>query len=214
MLKQLHTPITCACGELFIPALSWSGIIQSRSCPACRFKLELSKRKLKLSTTVEVDVKVAKKVLKSKIATIPTNRKVDYSQKPISKLLNILTDHFNLFIRNRDRLQNNTFYCPTCKKFKVIESDNYQACHCFPSTYSALRFNENNVYGGCKSCNYFKHGAGHEYNDWVRNRIGEENYTKLLILKDVHQKWDRFSLIQQIEYYKIKNKEYLLTNKL
>lgn len=197
--------IICKCGAEFQTQTGPSGIVQSKYCNQCRFDLEIARRKAKNSKVLEVDIKEAKTALKSKIKSI---RKVNYSPKTVPQLLKILTEHFNTFIRNRDKLPGDYFFCPTCGKTKVISGDNYQACHCFPSTYSALRFNENNVWGGCKSCNFFKHGAGHEYNDWVRNKIGEIEYQKLLILKRENTKWDRFNLIFMIEKYRAKNKEY------
>ena len=129
-----------------------------------------------------------------------------YKNKTISQLLKLATKHFNAFIRNRDR-QGDYFYCPTCKKTKRIEGTMYQACHLFPAGhYPWIRFNEDNLFGGCLSCNYFKHGAGHEYADWVRNKIGEQRYLKLKRLNDYHKqhgfKWDRFALIEIITKYK------------
>jgi hypothetical protein len=134
-----------------------------------------------------------------------------YSKCSIPQLIKKAEINFNSFIRERDRLKDygdgKYFYCPTCRTQKRIEGDNYQACHCFPAGhYSWIRFNENNVFGGCKSCNYFKHGANYEYNDWVRKKIGEDEYQKLIDLNDYFRrtgfKWDRYVLIEIIEKYK------------
>jgi hypothetical protein len=155
--------------------------------------------------------KVKKTGLKSKVRKVKTT----LYEKSLPRLLEIARDEFNLFIRNRDRLPNNRFYCPTCDTQKTIEGDNYQACHCFPAGfYSWIKFNENNVFGGCKSCNYFKHGASYVYNDWVRNKIGESEYKKLTDLNDYWKgktyKWDKFTIIEIIKTYKEKNKLFIL----
>jgi len=131
-----------------------------------------------------------------------------YQKYSTPKLIKIAERHFNEFIRNRDR-NGDYFYCPTCRQTKRIDGDNYQACHCFPGgQYGWIKFHEDNVHGGCKSCNYFKHGANYEYNDWVREKIGDERYNKLKILNEYHHhhgfKWDRMSLIEIIETYKNK----------
>lgn len=134
-----------------------------------------------------------------------------YQKLALPKLIKKAETVFNKFIRERDRLKDlgdgQYFYCPTCKTQKRIQGDNYQACHCFPGgIYTWLKFNENNVFGGCKSCNYFKHGANYEYNDWVREKIGDENYNELKFLNSYYQahgyKWDRMFLIEVIEKYK------------
>jgi hypothetical protein len=136
-----------------------------------------------------------------------------YQKYSLPKLIKEAEKVFNTFIRERDRLKDlgdgQYFYCPTCRRQKRIIGDNYQACHCFPGgegKYLWHKFNEDNVFGGCKHCNYYQHGTNYEYNDWVRNKIGEERYQKLLDANDYFRrngyKWDRFTLIEIIEKYK------------
>jgi hypothetical protein len=138
-----------------------------------------------------------------------------YKDKSVPKLLSIAERHFNLFIRNRDR-KDDYFFCPTHAngrgKLIRIEGDNYQACHLFPAgKYGWIRLNEDNVHGGCKSCNYFQHGVGYVYGDWVRKTIGEERYKKLIDMNEYYKQhswhWDRFSLIEIILKYKNINKK-------
>jgi hypothetical protein len=139
-----------------------------------------------------------------------------YKSKSIPALLRLAEEAFNAYIRERDRLKNygdgQYFYCPTCRTTKRIQGNNYHACHCFPAGhYSWLKFNEDNCFGGCLSCNYYKHGAAYEYNDWVRDKIGEERYQKLKDLTDYYRrtgwKWDRYSLIETIFTYREKIKK-------
>lgn len=129
-----------------------------------------------------------------------------YAKFTVAKLLNKAKDKFNKFIRERDR-DGDYFYCPTCQTTKRIKGGNYHACHLFPAgQYPWLRFNEDNVFGGCLACNYYKHGASYEYTDWVRNKIGKIRYDKLKLLnlhyKRVGFKWDRIELILIILKYK------------
>lgn len=202
------------CNTSFTPMVGWSGIIQSRTCNSCRIKAEEVKRyalRFKVSkTALKSNVQVCRKSRQTESkdkSTVRKSRTVDYSKITLPNLLKLAVKHFNQFIRNRDELPNRTFYCPTCGKSKVICGDNYQACHCFPAGfYSALRFNEKNVYGGCKACNFFKHGASYEYNDWVRNKIGEVEYQKLQLMKNQSGRLERFELIMIIDKYKELNK--------
>lgn len=129
-----------------------------------------------------------------------------YSKKDIPDLIKIAEKHFNSFIRERDR-DGDYFFCPTCKTIKRIEGSNYHACHFFPAgQYPWHRFNENNVFGGCQQCNYYKHGAGYSFASWVREKIGEDEYLKLETTNAFYRrngfKWDRYTLIEVILKYK------------
>jgi hypothetical protein len=135
-----------------------------------------------------------------------------YKNKSIPALLKIAERHFNKFIRERDR-DGDYFFCPTCGNTKRIIGDNYQACHLNPAGHHPeLRYNEDNVHGGCKSCNYYKHGAGYNFSPYVRNKIGEERFNKLEEIKAYYKrnvfKWDRYSLIEIILKYKQLNKKH------
>ena len=181
-----------------------NGVLISPYCPDCRYKTALQKRRDKMNVTV---MKVPKIALKTKLKK--DGRETDYSKLSLPKLHKIAERHFNKFIRNRDELPGKTFYCPTCKTTKRIMGRQYQACHCFPAgKYSALKYHEQNVYGGCLSCNYYQHGTNYIYNDWVRNKIGESDYQKLTLLSNTSAKLSRFDVIQIIETYKEKNKQF------
>lgn len=129
-----------------------------------------------------------------------------YSKYSLSQLHKKAKEVFHKYIRERDR-DGDYFFCPTCGKTKKIEGKMFQACHVFPAGhYPELEFDENNVFGGCLQCNYYKHGTNYIYNDWCRNKIGEEAYQKLL---DTISYWkrntfrrDRFDYIQIILKYK------------
>ncbi len=108
---------------------------------------------------------------------------------------------FNEFIRQRDADKT----CITCGKYKIEH-----ACHFYSAGhYTGLRFNEDNVHGGCLQCNYFKHGAGNEYRRNIELRIGEQ---RLLLLDSTatrqrFKKWSRLELEIIITEYKNKIKE-------
>lgn len=200
--------ICTSCHLPFTPIVMASGLHYSKLCSGCLTSKEMTKRRKLLLEREEPKIKPK---------TGKKGRAIDLRNKSIPALLKLAREEFNLFIRNRDRLEGDRFYCPTCKKTKKIEvkdgKSNYQACHCFPAGfYPELKFNENNVFGGCLACNYFKHGSSYTYNDWVRERIGEEEYQKLKDLTAYREhngwKWDRFELIEIIEKYKKLNKEY------
>ena len=126
-----------------------------------------------------------------------------YNKKNLPALLKIATRHFNRFIRDRDKY-GDYFKCISCGRTKRIEGNNYHACHYFPAgLYPWLRFDEDNVHGGCLQCNYFKHGAGYAYTEPLVAKIGEKRYEALLMRKDSTRgfKWDRFTIIDIILKY-------------
>ena len=124
-------------------------------------------------------------------------------KKPITypNLLKKAQATFNSFIRQRDADR----CCITCGKPKIEH-----ACHFYSAGhYTGLRFNEDNVHGGCLQCNYFKHGAGNEYRRNIEQRIGEQ---RLLLLdaaatRQRFKKWSRLELEIIITEYKNKLKQ-------
>lgn len=122
-----------------------------------------------------------------------------YKDKSISWLINKAEEHFNKFIRNRDR----SLGCISCGKGQVED-----AGHFYPKTYSALRFNEWNVNGQCSySCNKMKSGNIHEYRIALIKKIGEKNVQWLDNNRHAKVKWDKWTLIEIIIKYKKLNDE-------
>ena len=197
------------CKKSFEPIKTYSGLNQSKDCNSCRIEAETLKRKIIMLQRTEQKKKVPEIALKLNQQVVRKNRTTDYSKMSLPKLHKLAERHFNEFIRYRDELPDKTFYCPTCRTYKRIIGRQYQACHCFPAgKYSALKYHEQNVFGGCLACNYFKHGTNYIYNDWVRNKIGESDYNKLILLSNSPAKMDRFDVIQVIEKYKEKNLQF------
>jgi hypothetical protein len=116
---------------------------------------------------------------------------------PLPRLLEKAQRVFNAWIRERDK----DCGCITCNHGRVEH-----ACHFYSAGhYSALRFNENNVHGGCLQCNYFKHGSGVDYRRRIENKIGLQ---KLQLLDSVAtrnpvKKYTRFELEQIILKYSL-----------
>lgn len=118
--------------------------------------------------------------------------------KPISlpTLLKKAQRVFNEFIRMRDTDKQ----CISCDKYSIEN-----ACHFYNAgQYSALRFNENNVNGGCIQCNKYMHGNLSEYRARLIKRIGEQKVLLLDISAKTNRvkKWSRTELFAIIEHYK------------
>jgi len=123
--------------------------------------------------------------------------------KTIPQLIKLCEKHFNRFIRLRDRDKP----CISCPNFTTLQAGHfYSGGH-----YSALKFDEDNVHGQCKHCNYFLSGNLTEYEKNLRRRIGNERVEALHIKAGVYKrtgyKWDRFFLDITIKTYRQKCKE-------
>jgi len=115
---------------------------------------------------------------------------------PLPKLMQKAQRIFNSYIRKRDQDKP----CITCGKYKIEH-----ACHFYSAGhYSALRFNEDNVHGGCLQCNYFKHVSGNEYRRNLAKRIGDQRVLLLdaTATRQRVKKWQRFELEEIIKQYK------------
>ena len=78
-----YPKITCKCGSDFTPNYR-NGILISKLCPDCRYTAEMSNRLAKRKETVIVEVKEAKKALKSKqVCTMVTVQDIIHYQAMI-----------------------------------------------------------------------------------------------------------------------------------
>lgn len=123
-----------------------------------------------------------------------------YNKKTVPQLLKLLTEKFNRFIRNRDTDEFDCITCISCNK--TYPSKGMHAGHYFASTFSILRFHENNVHGQCVRCNMHLHGNLISYRQNLIKKIGIEEVERLEQISKIPYKWDRFSLIDLILKYK------------
>jgi hypothetical protein len=107
---------------------------------------------------------------------------------------------FNAYIRKRDS-ENGYFTCISCGQTK--DTTQMDAGHYVPvKGSSALRFDEYNVNGECKSCNGFDqfHLIGYRRN--LINKVGERKVMELEYQHRLIKKWTRTELNEIIEQYK------------
>lgn len=122
-----------------------------------------------------------------------------YQNKGVASLINIAVRHFHKFIRERDE----GLPCISCGNYRTLQAGHFQSA----GKFARLRFNEYNVNGQCKQCNFYggmEIGASYERN--LRKKIGNEEVDEILLIASDRTpfKWDRFTLIETIEKYKSK----------
>ena len=106
---------------------------------------------------------------------------------------------FNAYIRKRDS-EDGYFTCISCGQTKT--TDLMDAGHYVPvKGSSALRFDEYNVHGECKSCNGFDqfHLIGYRRN--LIDKVGERKVRELEMQHRLIKKWTRTELNEIIERY-------------
>lgn len=123
----------------------------------------------------------------------------DKSPSEIPTLLREAEKYFNAFIRKRDSFEGR-FVC--ISSGKELDVKFMQAGHYFPKTYSALRFDEDNVHGESieSNCMDWNHLKGYRVN--LINKIGRVRYDALYAKKMIVKKWTREELLEIINKYK------------
>ncbi len=126
-----------------------------------------------------------------------------YDKKTLPQLKKIAQTHHNKFIRERDKGKG----CISCGHHNTTDAGHYIPV----GSCDALRYDEDNTFGQCGSCNRFKGGNAIEYRFGLINRIGEDRLMRLemkyKMFKRTLHKWDRYTLIDIIETRKKQYKE-------
>lgn len=123
---------------------------------------------------------------------------INYNTKTTKQLIQLTQKAFNAYIRHRDRFEP----CINCNQFRTLQAGHFFSAGKYPN----LRFNEDNVHGECKACNYYKSEShAYKYRPNLINKIGQERFDKIELLATSYNppfKWNRWVLIELIEYYK------------
>lgn len=114
---------------------------------------------------------------------------------PLPKLLEKTQKIVNSYIRRRDE----GLPCISCGSDKANQAGHYFSVNGF----SALRFNEWNIWLQCAACNCYKHGNQAMYRIGLVERIGEKA-VKELENEAIHnrvKKWQRDELFEIMKKY-------------
>lgn len=131
-----------------------------------------------------------------------------YKDKSHPWLMKKAQEVTNKYVRLRDSFPQHVVYkeryfkCIACGKDKSTKQ--MQAGHFYTvGKYSVLRFNLSNVNGECVYCNYYSGDHLVKYQDYLIEKIGQEEFDKLKFWADQSKgklhKYDRFTLIDIIE---------------
>jgi hypothetical protein len=122
--------------------------------------------------------------------------------KTIGKLKSDLQKLVNKYCKLRD-CENGGANCISCGKW--YPTSKLHGGHFWPSTYSAVRFDERNINAQCGfSCNLSKHGNVGEYRLGMIKKYGLEVVEELENKRNDLVKWSLVTLREQIAEYKEK----------
>ena len=158
--------------------------------PTCGIEYQRGqKRKAAIKSEQEAKRKERAKIaaMRHKLETIP-------------ELTRKAQQAFNRYIRLRDRGK-------PCISCGAPWKDNFQACHYVPAGRSnKLRFNEDNVHGGCVRCNLYESGNLRGYRIGLVERIGVERVEQLETDHEA-RKWAKEELRELAAEYRRKARE-------
>lgn len=150
-------------------------------------KEQKSKASLKAKAEAKRKERAKTKALRHRLETIPELTKKAQAA-------------FNRYIRLRDR----GLPCISCG---TPWKENFQACHYVPAGRSnKLRFEEDNVHGGCVRCNLYESGNLRGYRIGLIERIGVERVEQLETDHEA-RKWTKEELRGLTSKYKQLAKE-------
>lgn len=109
---------------------------------------------------------------------------------------------FNRYIRLRDHGQP----CISCGKPDNGQDGRTASHYRSVGSCSSLRFDESNVHASCGQCNYWKSGNIEQYTPRLIEKIGQEEYNRIMSLS-ASRKWEIDELKELIAKYKAKCKE-------
>lgn len=126
--------------------------------------------------------------------------------KSLPTLKKDLETVFNTFIRLRDTemSQGKKFFtCISCGHPKELTE--MHAGHYWPAGgHEAVRFDEDNVHGQCRHCNFYKHGNEKSYRSRLIKKIGQKAFDVLELRAHNKSKMMRFEVDLLIRTYKEK----------
>ena len=117
----------------------------------------------------------------------------------LARLKKKLDEVFKAYIRKRDLRHDGTFVCVSCYQTKT--KDQMHAGHFWAAgKYTAVRWDEMNVWGQCAHCNTFLHGNLYNYSKSLKLKLGQGFD---LLEERAHQpmKLDRQWLEEKIKHY-------------
>ena len=132
----------------------------------------------------------------------------ELSKKTIPQLQKVLWPLISRYVKlnhSKDGRYNDCFTCDNVMEIGTIQN---HCGHFLPRTYSPTKYQEDNLRPTCSSCNTFYGGRPVEYERNLRLEIGDERVEELKRMSVMPWKWDRFYLIDKIEYYKAELKTY------
>ena len=181
-IKVVKTKKCAVCKQNFVPMSTLA-----KACsPKCAIELTQRAKKRKLEQGKREQRRIDK-ARKQALETVPELTKKAQAA-------------FNRYIRLRDKGK-------PCISCGVPWRDNFQACHYVPAGRSnKLRFDEDNVHGGCVRCNLYESGNLRGYRIGLIQRIGAARVEEMESDHEL-RKWGKDELRELTAKYRQKARD-------
>ena len=127
----------------------------------------------------------------------------------ITKLDNV----FSIYIRLRDRVNEDYSKCMTCSSIILWRGTNkLDNGHFMSRKHMATRWEEKNCGAQCVSCNHYGAGRQYEFSIALDSKFGKGTADRMLVKSNGVAKFMPFELDEMIKHYKEKIKELIKIN--
>lgn len=135
-------------------------------------------------------------------------KRVPLESKTIGQLKKILDKEVSIFVRNHWSSDGENVACFTCGVVKPIKS--MHCGHWIPRNISPTRYEVElgNLRPQCVICNTFKAGMPHEFRRRLLDDVGAEAVATLEEMARETHKYFKPDLLEQINHYREKNKQW------
>ena len=109
---------------------------------------------------------------------------------------------FSKFIKRRD-----DWTCRRCGLRNKPDSNYYDPAHIKGRRIDSLRWDDENVFGLCRSCHQFMDGHPLKKRDWYISQFGGENWDRLVQKSNRVSHFKNWELEEMIQYFKVMTEE-------
>jgi hypothetical protein len=178
--------------------------IRKKRCKTCN-KQFTPFNSLQKVCSVTCAIKLTNKIKKENEETIELLVKKKKERVALGTLIGYTKTKVHKYVRERDKGK-------PCISCGCNYSDDFDAGHFYPSSkFTSIKFDLDNIHGQCIQCNRYKEGNFEMYSLNLPNRIGIDNYNKLVKRaknsKKVVKKWNREELKAIQKEINVKMKE-------
>ena len=164
-----------------------------KTCKVCKSKFKPTYSTVQMVCSPKCAIEYSKQRKEKNKSSLSKAEKQRKEQSDLKKAMKTTELAVHKFVRERDKGK-------PCVSCGTQWREDFQACHLFSrKQYSGLRFNLDNVHGGCRKCNLYEDGNIAEYTLRLPDRIGQERFDKLIKLARLEKQYIKQWTIHELK---------------